>query len=385
MVVRTPRQGAFVRLWQTCIVFLLLGSHVLLVPVVQAASRDYYQILGVSRDATIKEIKKAYRQKSLEFHPDKNKDEGASEKFAEVARAYEVLSDDDLKAVYDRHGEDGLKQREQRGGGGGGGGFEDLFSQFGFDFGGGRQQRDQEQRTPDVEIPLYVSLKQLYLGETIDVDYVRQVLCLQWEMCVKSAPDCQGPGVRVRRQQLAPGFVQQVQQRDDRCVARGKQWLDKCRECPRQTETERIQVTIEIQPGFRAGERVSFEGVTDEKPGFKPGDLHFVLMEEPHDVYHRDRDDLYKTMEVPLVDALTGFSVTLKHLDDHEYTVTVEDVTDCDHVLRVPGKGMPRRSGRGFGDLYLTFEVDFPDTLTREQKDAIRSILAPGEEAKQEL
>lgn len=340
---------------------------------------DYYKLLGISKDATTKEIKKAYRQKSLEFHPDKNKQEGAAEKFAEIARAYEVLSDEEKKSVYDRYGEDGLKQHEERGGGGGGGGggFDDIFSHFGFDF-GGQRRRGGPETTPSVEIPLHVSMKQLYLGDTIEVSYLRQVLCLQWEMCMKAAQDCQGPGIRVRRQQLAPGFVQQVQQRDPRCVAAGKMWKENCKACPSQTETEKIELTIDIQPGLRPNEHITFEGVTDEKPGMEPGDLHFLIVQEPHDVYHRDRDDLYKTMEVPLVDALTGFSILLTHLDGKEFTVNVDTVTDCDHVMRVPGKGMPRRNGRGFGDLFLTFEVDFPDELSDKQKKEIRRILGDG-------
>lgn len=336
---------------------------------------DYYKLLGLSRDATVKEIKKAYRQKSLEFHPDKNKEEGAAEKFAEIARAYEVLSSEDKRPIYDRHGEDGLKQHEERGGGGGGGfgDHSDFFSQF---FGGGGQQRNQgKETTPSIDLPIHLTLKQLYLGTTVDVQYVRQVLCLQWEMCMVSAPDCQGPGIRVRRQQIAPGFVQQVQQRDPRCVARGKTWKDNCSACPSQTVTEKRDLVVEVTPGLRPGERISFEGVTDEQPGYEPGDLNFVIVQEEHSSFHRDRDDLYKTMEVPLVDALTGFSVTLQHVDDNEFTVNVDTVTDCDHVMRVPGKGMPRRNGRGFGDLYLTFEVDFPDELTDKQKSAIREIL----------
>jgi DnaJ-class molecular chaperone len=346
---------------------------------------DYYKLLGVSRDATLKEIKKMYRQKSLEFHPDKNKEEGAAEKFAEIARAYEVLSDEDKKAVYDRYGEEGLKQHEEQGGGAGGGfggGFEDIFSQFGFNFGGGRHRQDRgNERTPSVEMPLHLTMKQLYLGDTIEVQYVRQVLCLQWEMCVKSMPECQSAGVRVRRQQIAPGFVQQVQQRDERCVSRGKMWKEGCSACPTKTVTEKIDLTVDVSPGLRPGEIISFEGVTDERPGYDPGDLHFVIVEEPHPIFHRDRDDLYKTMEVPLVDALTGFSITLTHLDDQNFTVTVNTVTDCDHVMRVPGKGMPRRNGRGYGDLYLTFEVDFPDELSQAQKDEIRKILGPAADA----
>jgi DnaJ-class molecular chaperone len=348
---------------------------------IDAAGADYYKLLGLSRDATVKEIKKAYRQKSLEYHPDKNKEEGAAEKFAEIARAYEVLSSDEKRPIYDRHGEDGLKQHEERGGGGGGGGgFDDIFSHF---FGGGGHHGRQggKETTPSIEIPLHLTLEQLYSGHSLDLHYSRQVMCLQWEMCMVAAPDCQGPGVRVRRQQIAPGFVQQVQQRDPKCVARGKQWKENCKACPSQTVTESRDLHIEVTPGLRPKERITFEGVTDERPGYEPGDLHFVIVEEAHPVYHRDRDDLYKTMEIPLVDALTGFSITLVHLDDKEFVVNVDTVTDCDHVMRVPGKGMPRRNGRGFGDLFLTFEVDFPDELTQEQKTAIRKILGDAQES----
>ena len=273
-----------------------------LLSIVNAA--DFYHLLGISRTATTKEIKKAYRQKSLEFHPDKNKAEGAAEKFAEVNRAYDVLSDDEKRQIYDRHGEEGLKQHEQReqGGGGFGGGspFEDFF---GF---GQRQRGNQDQRTPNVEIPLQLTLEELYKGATYEVSYVRQVLCLRWEMCMKNNQECQGPGVRVKRQQIAPGFVQQFQQHDERCVAPGKMWLDNCSECPSKTETEKIDLTIDVNKGARVGEAITFEGVTDEKPGYKPGDLHFVIDEMSHHEYHRDGDHLYKTMEISLVDALVS-------------------------------------------------------------------------------
>lgn len=354
----------------------LMAAAMFMAVYVHAA--DFYQTLGISKDATAKEIKKAYRKKSLEYHPDKNKEEGAAEKFAEISRAYEVLSDDEKKPIYDRYGEEGLKDHEQRGGGGGGGGgFEDIFSHFGFNFGGGGGggRRRGKDTTPSVEMPLHLSLQQLYKGATIEVKYIRQVLCLQWEMCMKAAPECQGPGIRVHRQQIAPGFVQQVQQADARCVAHGKMWKDGCKACPNKTEPETIGLTIEVTPGLRHNERITFSGVSDEQPGLEPGDLHFLIKEQPHDVYHRDRDDLYKTMEVSLVDALTGFSIVLPHLDGELFTVNVDTVTDCDHVMRVPGKGMPRRNGHGFGDLYITFEVDFPDTLTVSQKQAIRQIL----------
>jgi len=338
-----------------------------------ANAEDFYKLLGISRRATKKEIKKAYRQKSLEFHPDKNKAEGAADKFAEINRAYEALIDEEKRNIYDRHGEEGLKQHEQResGGGGGGGGF-DPFEQF---F-GRRQPREQEQRTPNVDIPLELSLEEMYGGATFEISYIRQVLCMKWEMCMKNAPECQGPGVKVKRQQIAPGFVQQVQQRDDRCVARGKMWYPNCSECKSQTETEKIELTVEAFKGIRAGEAITFEDVADEKPGYKAGDLNFLIVEKEHPVYHREGDNLYMNKSIPLVDALTGFTVTLRQLDGVEYTITIDDIVECDEVLRIPGKGMPRRNGRGFGDLFLTFEVDFPAAISSSQKKILREVLA---------
>jgi len=339
-------------------------------------AQDFYKLLGIKRSASLKEIKKAYRSKSLEFHPDKNKEEGAADKFAEIAYAYEVLTDEEKKGVYDKHGEEGLKQHEQQQGGGGGhGGFDDIFSHFGFG-GGGRGRQQREQTTPNVDVPLRVSMKQLYLGDTIEVEYVRQTLCTNWQECMRNNQECQGPGIKVRMQQIAPGFVQQVQQRDERCVAAGKMWRSNCRDCPNgQTQTEKIGLTIDIEPGMKPGEPITFEGVADEKPGMNPGDLNFIIVEEKDEHYHRDQDHLYVTVEIPLVDALTGFSHEFTHLDGHKFTVDVTGVTECDHVMRVTGKGMPRRGRRSFGDLYITFDVDFPDSLHPKQKEDIRKIL----------
>lgn len=277
------------------------------------AATDFYKLLGISRRATLKEIKKAYRQKSLEFHPDKNKSEGAADKFSEIARAYEVLSDESKKEIYDRHGEEGLKQHEQRGGGGGFGGgfgddpFDDIFSQFGFGGGGGRRRDNGERRTDSVEIPLQMTMKQLYTGEMLDVHYVRNVLCRNWEDCVRKDQGCSGPGVKIGRQQIAPGFVQQVQMNDPSCIARGKSWRSNCKACPKKTETEKIELTLDVSKGMRPGERITFEGVADEKPGFIAGDLHFVITEIPDDRFRRDGDHLYMTREISLRDALVSF------------------------------------------------------------------------------
>lgn len=350
-------------------------NTLLLLLLLSPCAADYYKILGIKRSATAKEIKKAYRTKSLQFHPDKNKEEGAAEKFAEITRAHEVLTSDELKEIYDRHGEQGLEQHEKGGGRGGGGGhsFEDIFSNFGFGSSRGRG----ETKTPDVPMKLRLTLKQLYTGTTLEVEYVRQALCMHWQDCMKNAQDCQGPGIKVRMQQLAPGFVQQVQTRDDTCVARGKKWKPNCRACPNgQTEPEKLDLTLEVPPGKRNGERIVFQGVADEKPGMDSGDLIFIIEEIKDARFHREADHLYMSMEISLVDALTGFQKEITHVDGSKFTIEVNTVTECDHTMRVPGKGMARRNNRGKGDLYITFDVDFPETLTNSQKSQIRAILS---------
>jgi len=292
--------GVWSVIFQLCVLACLVNAE------------DFYKLLGISRKATNKEIKKAYRQKSLEFHPDKNKAEGSADKFAEINRAYEALSKDDTRSIYDRQGEEGLKQHEAREAGGGGGGGFDPFSEF-FGFGGGgRQRREQELRTPNVDVPIQLTLEQMYSGATFEVSYIRQVLCMQWEMCMKNAPECQSPGIKVKRQQIAPGFVQQVQQRDERCVARGKMWSQNCSECKSQTEAEKIELTVDVFKGIRDGESISFEDVADEKPGYKAGDLNFVVMEQDHPDYNREGDNLYMTKAITLVDALV--SKLLEHV-----------------------------------------------------------------------
>jgi len=341
---------------------------------------DYYKTLGVKRNASSKDIKKAYRKMSLEFHPDKNRNEGASDKFAEVARAYEVLHDDDKRHTYDLHGEEGLKKEEamdnQGGGGFGGGGF-DPFEQF---FGGGnrRQRDDSDRKTPDVTLPLHLTLQQLYEGEVLEVEYVRQVLCTNWRDCTQDQKDCSGPGVRTRMQQLAPGFVQQIQQEDSRCISRGKMWKKNCKACPKgQTEQETIKLTIDVNKGMRHDEPIVFEGVTDEKVGMTAGDLIFLIKEQNIEGTTRDGDHLYRQMEIPLVDALVGFKRTLTNIDGAKFEISVTDITECDQVLRVHGKGMPRKNGRGNGDMFITFEVEFPDKLDDKQRQQIEDTLRP--------
>jgi len=307
--------------------------------VAMSKGADYYKVLGVSKSASSADIKRAYRKLSLKYHPDKNSAPDAAQKFADIATAYEVLSDPEKRETYNRGGEEAVKMQEQRGGGGGGGGGMDpfdIFEQFGFGGFGGGGGRRQEERTPDVEIPVRVTLKQLYIGEQFDVTYARQVLCVEASSCQKNSNECHGPGVRVRMQQLAPGFMQQVQVHDDKCVARGKAWKSPCKACPRgMTEEEEIQLTLDIKRGMANGDKIKFEQVADEMVGHISGDLIFKIVQAPHELFTRQGDNLHMTMTISLLDSLVGFSRTFKHLDDHNVVVTKPTVSYCSEIVTI--------------------------------------------------
>mmetsp|Transcript_21453 Transcript_21453/g.43210 ORF Transcript_21453/g.43210 Transcript_21453/m.43210 type:complete len:358 (-) Transcript_21453:158-1231(-) len=341
---------------------------------VVSAGKDYYKILSVSRSASTAEIKKAYRKLSLKYHPDKNPAPDASEKFAEISVAYDVLSDADKREAYNRGGEEAVKMQEQRENTPA----QDPFSIFEhFGFGGHRRQRE-EARTPNVEIPVRVSLRQLYLGEVLDVNYLRQVLCTEANTCQKNNKDCQGPGIKIRMQQLAPGFVQQIQVSDPSCVAPGKAWKSPCKACPNgMTEEEEIQLTVDIQAGMRHGDTIKFDQVADEAVGHIPGDLIFVVHQQPHPVFRREGDDLFVEYTISLLESLVGFSKALEHLDGHLVKIEKKDVTYCSETIAIPNEGMPIKGGRGSrGMLYVTLSIEFPRTFSDKQKTLIKQAMA---------
>lgn len=364
------RSPASLLLVGLCLLGLLLGGH---------GAEDYYKILKVKRTASQSEIKKAWRKLSLDLHPDKNNSPTAQDDFATASNAYTILSNEEKREVYDREGVEGLKRmdaREQQGGmdpfGGG------IFEAFGFGgFGGGGRRRDEEMKTPNVVIPLRVSLKQLYTGDILEVTYVRQVLCMNHKECTKSDSSCHGPGVRIRQQQIAPGFVQQVQVRDESCVARGKSWKKGCAGCPKgQTQSEEVKLTVDIVPGMKDGDTISFGEVADEKVGHSAGDLIVHIQAIPHQFYTRQGDDLKITLKVGLLDALVGFETSVQQVDGREVSLIKPTVTSHGEVQRVKGQGMPKKNGNGLGDLLITWEVTFPEAVTDAQKVLLRQALA---------
>ena len=363
---------------------ILISISIILIAIFHSviAGADYYKILGVSKSASAADIKRAYRKLSLKYHPDKNPAPDAATKFAEIAAAYDVLSDPEKRETYNRGGEDAVKMQEQRGSQQAADPFS-IFEAFGFGggFGGGRGR--EEQRTANVQIPLRVTLKQLYLGEVLDVSYLRQVVCVEASQCQKNNNECQGPGIKMKVQQLAPGFVQQMQVHDPSCVARGKSWKSPCKACPKgQTEEEEIQLTVDVQPGMSDGDQIKFDQVADEAVGHIPGDLIFVVKQVQHPIFRREGDNLSMGFSISLLESLVGFKKTFEHLDGHIVTIEKNDVTYCSEVMTVRGEGMPRKGGnknnnnKAKGDLLITLNINFPRDFTPQQKELLKKAIA---------
>eukprot|EP00954_Amorphochlora_amoebiformis_P000592 46980-Amorphochlora_amoeboformis.AAC.1 len=287
--------------------------------------RDYYKILGVRRRASEKEIKSAYRKLSRKYHPDKNPNNKEAEKmFQDVANAYETLSDKEKRKIYDRHGEEGLKEHLKQKAQGGGGGMDpfDMFFGGGM-FGGGRQRQEEQKRGPDLNLDVRVTLKDLYLGRIISVMHKKQTLCLNYEDCRTDDRSCIGPGMKMVTRQLGPGFVQQMQTNDPGCGGKGYRLKRRCKACPKGlTESAEKILTFEVEPGMSDGHVIVLENEGDEFIGQLPGHVNFKVKTMPHPSFTRIGNDLNMDMHISLPEALVEFSKKFSHLDGHKVNNT---------------------------------------------------------------
>jgi len=337
-----------------------------------ALARDFYEILQVPGGASKRQIKKAFRKLSLKYHPDKCEDCGTQ--FTDVNAAYECLSDESKREAYDSVGRDEERFKKWEKQGGSGGGF-DPFSNF-FGFGRKRGHDDQMPKAGNTRMILDVDLTTLYVGDFIEVRFFRDVLCQRVDECEINDDGCSRAGIRKTTRRIGPGFVQQMEENDHRCVARGKRYKDNCRACPDgPTVQDVIPVTIDILPGMMDGQELIFEELADESIGHSPGDLIIVLRQIAHPHFVRDGDDLRLRLGIDLADALVGFQTTIKHVDDHDVIIKSNEVIDCEYVKTIKSEGMPTENG-GFGDLIVTFEIEFPKKkFTDQQKERLRRIL----------
>ncbi|XP_009414445.2 dnaJ protein ERDJ3B [Musa acuminata AAA Group] len=332
----------------------LLLTHALCAP----GGKSYYDVLQVPKGASEDQIKRAYRKLALKYHPDKNQgNEEANKRFAEINNAYEVLSDSEKRKIYDRYGEEGLKQYAGGGGRGSGMNIQDIFNSF---FGNG-QNDEEEEVTPkgdDVVVELDATLEDLYMGGTLKVWREKNV--------IKPAPGKRRCNCRneVYHRQIAPGMFQQMTEMV-------------CEQCPNvKFEREGYFITVDIEKGMQDGQEVLFYEDGEPKIDGEAGDLKFRIQTAPHELFRREGNDLHMTVTISLLQALVGFEKTIKHLDEHLVEIGTKGITKPKEIRKFKGEGMPIHMSTKKGDLYLTYEVLFPKSLTDDQKTKIKAVLS---------
>jgi len=330
--------------------------------------KKYYDILGVQPNATVDEIKKAYRKLALKLHPDKNPDNDP-EQFKQLSQAYEVLSDEKKRSLYDQVGEQGMKE------GAGSGGFHgsDPFDIFNMFFGGGSPFGSrQEHRGKNLVHQLVVSLEELYNGAVRKLALQKNVVCDKCEGrggkkgAVSKCTTCHGSGYVVRVNQIAPGMIQQFRSHCSECDGQGEKInaKDKCKTCDgKKIVRERKIIEVHIDKGMDDGKKITFSGEGDQEPGLQPGDIIVVLEEKEHATFKRDKTDLHMKMELTLTEALCGFHKVINTLDNRQLVISTlpGEIIKPGDLKCVLNEGMPvYRNPLEKGRLVLHFDVKFP-------------------------
>lgn len=351
------------------------------------AKRDYYEVLGVKRDADEAEIKKAYRRIAMKFHPDRNSDDkDAEEKFKEASEAYEVLSDAQKRGAYDQYGHAAVDGSGGMGGGGGAG-FGDIFGDvFGDIFGGGGRSRSRggPQRGSDLRYNLDVNLEEAVHGTTTKIRIPTLVACKPCEGSGAkpgSKPvtcnTCGGVG-QVRMQQ---GFFA-VQQTCPTCRGRGTTISDPCTSCRGNGRVEEEKIlSVKIPPGVDNGDRIRLAGEGEAGTAGGPsGDLYVQIAVRPHKIFEREGKNLYCEVPISFVDAALGGEIEVPTLDG-KVMLKVPEETQTGKLFRLRGKGVvPVRGGQA-GDLICKVAVETPVKLSKQQKDILRQFQSTTEGA----
>lgn len=334
------------------------------------AAADLYKVLGVSRSASDTDIRKAYKRLSRKYHPDKNKEPDAEKKFIEIAHAYEVLSDSEKRTIYDRHGEEGLRQAE------GGQHYANPFDMFSNFFGGGRHQ-EQTRRGPTMMSEIEVTLADMYTGKDVDFMIKKRILCdhcrgtgAASDSDVRKCTGCDGMGVKLVRQQVFPGMFAQTQSTCNECGGRGTVIVNKCPHCHGEKVIDHTaHYTLEVTAGMPEGHEVVFEGEGDESPDWEPGDVVLrVRSSKVRGGWRRKETSLYWRETIGVEEALLGFERNITHLDGHTVQLKRAGVTQPGFVQTISGEGMPVFEGTGHGDLYVEYNVVLPTSLSPDLK-----------------
>lgn len=359
------------------------------------AKKDYYEILGVSKSATDDEIKKAYRKLALKYHPDRNPDDpSAEEKFKELGEAYEVLSNADKRAAYDRFGHAAFEQGGGSAGGAyGGRGFQDpmdIFAQmfsgmggFADMFGGaahGGQKRSAKRPGSDLRYDLDITLEEAAKGCTKKLEIERLIACKKChgtgardgKEAFKTCSTCQGRGVITQQSGF---FVQQST--CPACHGAGEIISDPCPACRGEGRVrEDSHLSIRIPAGVATGSQLRIAGEGDAGVhGGPTGDLHVFIDVKPHDIFQRDGNDLSCTVPVPLALAVSGGKLKVPTLEGAA-TIKLPEGTQNGMIFRLRGKGVKALRGSTVGDMLVEVEVEMPSLLTKEQKEKLNAFIS---------
>lgn len=324
-----------------------------------------------------------YRKMALKYHPDKNPNEG--ERFKLIAQAYEVLSDERKRQIYDQGGEEALKE----GGGAGGEGFHNPLDIFNLFFGSASGSRRSNKGRDKVHT-LSVSLEELYNGSVRKLALKKNVLC---SACsgrggrnVTQCRTCRGQGRVLRTRHIGPGLIQQTQNVCEDCRGQGEKCApqDRCTTCDgAKTVQERKILDVHIDKGMEAGQKVTFAGEGDQEPDLEPGDIIFVIDEKDHDHFRRKNNDLFLNLEINLTEALCGFQKPIKTLDNRTLVITQlpGDVIKHGDVKCINNEGMPvYRDPFVKGKLIIQFLVIFPKKISPIVASKLEALLPKREE-----
>ncbi|WP_117233598.1 molecular chaperone DnaJ [Vibrio maerlii] len=349
------------------------------------SKRDFYEVLGVSRDASERDIKKAYKRLAMKYHPDRNQgDDSAAEKFKEVKVAYEILTDAQKKAAYDQYGHAAFEQGGMGGGGGFGGGagadFGDIFGDvFGDIFGGGRRGGGQQraQRGADLRYNMELSLEEAVKGVSKEIEVPTLVECdtcdgsgAEKGSAVETCGTCHGHG----QVQMRQGFFA-VQQTCPTCNGKGKIIKNPCKSCHGEGRKQKTKtLNVKIPAGVDTGDRIrlSGEGEAGER-GAPAGDLYVQVHVKEHHIFERDGNNLYCEVPVSFCMAAIGGEVEVPTLDGR-VSLKVPRETQTGRMFRMRGKGVKGVRGGGVGDLIVKLVVETPVNLSNRQKALLKEF-----------